>query len=92
VRFRDPDDEASGLVEEIVRRRAQGLDRHNMAILYRGNALSRLFEEALVRTRILYTIIGDVGFYQRAETRMRLPCCVSSPRQTTGRATKRCGV
>jgi len=67
VRFRDPDDESSGLVEEIVRRRAHGLAWHDMAILYRGNALSRHFEEALVGARIPYTIIGDVGFYQRAE-------------------------
>ena len=38
-----------------------------MAILYRGNALSRGFEEALMRARIPYVLVGDVGFYQRAE-------------------------
>jgi DNA helicase-2/ATP-dependent DNA helicase PcrA len=38
-----------------------------MAILYRGNALSRGFEEALMVGRIPYVLVGDVGFYQRAE-------------------------
>ena len=82
VRFRDPDDETSGLVEEIVRRRAaRGLAWHDMAILYRGNVLSRLFEEALIRARIPYTIIGDVGFYQRAEIKdaLALLCLVATP-------------
>src|SRR6202030_3965215 len=39
----------------------------DMAILYRGNALSRSFEEALIRARVPCMLIGDVGFYQRAE-------------------------
>jgi DNA helicase II / ATP-dependent DNA helicase PcrA len=38
-----------------------------MAILYRGNALSRGFEEALMHARVRYVLIGDVGFYQRAK-------------------------
>ena len=38
-----------------------------MAILYRSNAFSRGFEEALMRARIPYVLVGDVGFYQRAE-------------------------
>ena len=40
-----------------------------MAILYRSNALSRGFEEALMHARIHYLLIGDVGFYQRAEVK-----------------------
>ena len=39
----------------------------DMAVLYRSNALSRSFEEALMRARIPYVLVGDVGFYQRAE-------------------------
>ena len=38
-----------------------------MAVLYRSNALSRGFEEALIRARIPHVLIGDVAFYQRAE-------------------------
>jgi DNA helicase-2/ATP-dependent DNA helicase PcrA len=40
-----------------------------MAILYRSNHMSRGFEEALMRSRIPYVLIGDVGFYQRAEVK-----------------------
>src|SRR5207245_5876493 len=75
VRFRNADAEASGIVSEITRRHAEacpwrgpgGLAWDDMAILYRSNALSRSFEEALMRARVPYTLIGDVGFYQRAE-------------------------
>ena len=38
-----------------------------MAILYRSNALSRGLEETLMRARISSVLVGDVGFYQRAE-------------------------
>jgi DNA helicase-2/ATP-dependent DNA helicase PcrA len=67
VRFRNADAEASGIVTEITRRHAEGVEWDDMAILYRGNALSRGFEEALMRARVPYVLIGDVGFYQRAE-------------------------
>jgi DNA helicase-2/ATP-dependent DNA helicase PcrA len=33
----------------------------------RSNALSRGFEEQLMRAHIPYVLVGDVGFYQRAE-------------------------
>ena len=38
-----------------------------MAVLYRNNFLSRGFEEALMRARIPYRLVGDVRFYARAE-------------------------
>ena len=69
VRFRNADAEAAGIVAEITRRRAEGLAWDDMAVLYRSNALSRSFEEALMHARVPYTLIGDVGFYQRAEIR-----------------------
>jgi UvrD-like helicase C-terminal domain len=67
VRFRNADTEASGIVSEISRRQAEGLAWDDMAVLYRSNALSRSFEQALMHARIPYALIGDVGFYQRAE-------------------------
>ena len=39
------------------------------AILYRTNAQSRVFEEALRRTGIVYNIVGGFSFYERAEVR-----------------------
>jgi DNA helicase-2/ATP-dependent DNA helicase PcrA len=53
---------------------AQKIDQHRryhpkekIAILYRTNAQSRLFEEALRRARIDYNIVGGFSFYERAE-------------------------
>ncbi|MDA1079513.1 MAG: UvrD-helicase domain-containing protein [bacterium] len=38
-----------------------------IAILYRTNAQSRLFEEALLRAGISYRLVGGVKFYERKE-------------------------
>ena len=67
VPFHDPDDEAFGLAAEIERRHTEGLPPEHIAVLYRSNWISRGLEEALMRRRIPYVLIGDVGFYQRAE-------------------------
>ncbi len=39
------------------------------AILVRMNAQSRLFEEALLRARLPYLVLGGVGFYERREVK-----------------------
>lgn len=43
--------------------------REKVAILYRTNAQSRLFEEHLRRARIEYNIVGGFSFYERAEVK-----------------------
>lgn len=40
-----------------------------VAVLYRTNAQSRVFEEALRRLRIDYNIVGGFSFYERAEVK-----------------------
>lgn len=40
-----------------------------IAILYRTNAQSRVFEESLRRFRIEYNIVGGFSFYERAEVK-----------------------
>ena len=67
IAFRNADDEAVSLVSEMTRRHAEGIGWDEMAVLYRSNALSRGFEEQLMRAHIPYVLVGDVGFYQRAE-------------------------
>ncbi len=69
VGFHDPDAEAGGIVAEIKRRGAGGVPWDHMAVLYRSNHMSRGFEEALMRGRIPYVLVGDVGFYQRSEVK-----------------------
>ncbi len=55
---------ANMIYEEKVR---EGLTNSDFAILYRTNAQSRAFEEALRKINIKYRIIGGLSFYQRKE-------------------------
>jgi len=61
----DEFEEAAFVVERIVARRGQG----RVAVLFRMNAQSRLFEEALLRHRLPYVVVGGVGFYARREVK-----------------------
>ena len=66
VPFRTAGEEAAGIAAEMVRRNAGGVPWGSMALLYRGNALARSYEEALLQARVPYQLVGDTGFYQRA--------------------------
>lgn len=55
---------ATALFEEKVNK---GLRNTDFAVLYRTNAQSRAFEEALRRLNIKYRIVGGLSFYQRRE-------------------------
>jgi DNA helicase-2/ATP-dependent DNA helicase PcrA len=55
---------ANGIFETKVRNQASNGD---FAILYRTNAQSRSFEEALRKLNIPYKIYGGISFYQRKE-------------------------
>jgi DNA helicase-2/ATP-dependent DNA helicase PcrA len=61
-------DEARFIIEEINNSIEQGKGVYgDFAILYRTNAQSRLFEEALMRGGLPYQLVGGTGFYSRAE-------------------------
>jgi DNA helicase II / ATP-dependent DNA helicase PcrA len=45
----------------------EGNDRARAAVLYRTNAQSRLFEEAMRRYQLPYHVVGGFSFYERAE-------------------------
>lgn len=62
-------EEDRGIVEKIVQMDAKGYLYEDMAILYRTNAQSRGFEEALIREGIPYRIVGGLRFYDRAEVK-----------------------
>ncbi|MBP6965702.1 MAG: DNA helicase PcrA [Armatimonadetes bacterium] len=64
----DEHDEAAKVVSQIRERVRSGeCDYGDFVVLYRMNAQSRLFEEALMNYRVPYRIIGGVRFYERKE-------------------------
>jgi DNA helicase-2/ATP-dependent DNA helicase PcrA len=64
----DGDGEARFVASKIEEhQRSKPNDR--VAVLYRTNAQSRLFEESLRRHRIEYNIVGGFSFYERAEVK-----------------------
>lgn len=62
----DSDGEARFVASKIDEHRRRNF-QEKFAILYRTNAQSRVFEEALRRARIDYNIVGGFSFYERAE-------------------------
>jgi len=70
-RAEDELDEADFVLNQIEHLTAENpeLDWGSFAILYRTNAQSRSFEEALIRTEIKYTIVGGLRFYDRKEVK-----------------------
>ncbi|PWD87599.1 DNA helicase II [Ignatzschineria cameli] len=60
-------DEARFVVETIKERLKEGYRKSDIAILYRSNAQSRLFEELLLRGQIPYRVYGGLRFFDRAE-------------------------
>jgi DNA helicase-2/ATP-dependent DNA helicase PcrA len=61
--------EAAFVVREIARHQADGVPLSRIAIFYRTNAQSRVFEDALRVRRIPYRIVGGMKFYQRREVK-----------------------
>ncbi len=64
--------EAQWLVEEIQSLVREGLARHEIAVLYRSNAQSRVLESALFNARIPYRVYGGLRFFERAEVKHAL--------------------
>ena len=60
-------EEARYVMDEVSLLRSKGADLKDIAVFYRTNAQSRVFEDALRRLAIPYTIVGALRFYERAE-------------------------
>jgi DNA helicase II / ATP-dependent DNA helicase PcrA len=65
----DEKDEAQRVVDTIRSLVSQGSRYGDIAVIYRTNAASRAFEEALVRAEIPHALVGSVKFYERREVR-----------------------
>ncbi len=60
-------DEAEFVINRIQDYVEQGNRRSDVAILYRSNAQSRVFEETLLAASIPYRVYGGLRFFERAE-------------------------
>ena len=63
-------DEADFVVSEtesVIKFSNNKLNYHDIAVLYRTNAQSRVLEEAFLHAGIPYTLVGGVRFYDRKE-------------------------
>ncbi len=60
-------DEAVGVVREIAARIGRGVMPDDVAVLYRTNAQSRVFENEMRKQGVAYRIYGSTSFYQRKE-------------------------
>jgi DNA helicase-2/ATP-dependent DNA helicase PcrA len=60
-------DEAEFVVNRIADFTATGMRRSEVAVLYRSNAQSRVFEEALLIAGVPYRVYGGMRFFERAE-------------------------
>ncbi len=63
-------DEAAFVAEEVDKLAEAGdANPGDVAIFYRTNAMSRVFEEVFIRSGLPYKVVGGVRFYERKEVR-----------------------
>ena len=61
------EDEAYFVIDEIKSLHNNGIDLADMAILYRSNAQSRVFEQHLYNRGLAYKVYGGLRFFDRLE-------------------------
>ncbi|MEV4391928.1 DNA helicase PcrA [Nonomuraea sp. NPDC049607] len=63
-------DEAMFVAQEVDRLSdEEGVKPSEVAVFYRTNAASRVFEEIFIRTGLPYKVVGGVRFYERKEVK-----------------------
>ncbi len=62
-------DEAAFVAEEVDSLVDAGAQPSHVAVFYRTNAQSRVFEEVFIRVGLPYRVVGGVRFYERKEVR-----------------------
>ncbi len=70
--YEAPDGENEALfvadyISKYLREAAAQGEKTRVAVLYRTNSQSRLFEEAMRRYQLKYNVVGGFSFYERAE-------------------------
>jgi DNA helicase-2/ATP-dependent DNA helicase PcrA len=67
TRYEDDRQEAEYVCASILSRSKTGLKLSDIAILFRTNAQSRVFEDALRKRNLPYVMVGGMSFYERKE-------------------------
>ena len=83
VRFTTYDDdtaEAAGAVAQVRRLQAAGVPLSEIAILYRTNSQSEVFEQALAGAQIGYLVRGGERFFEREEIKRAMAVILGAAR------------
>lgn len=62
-------DEADYIIKEIKKLVKEQIRFQDIALLYRMNYISRVYEESFIKARIPHTLIGGLSFYERTDIR-----------------------
>jgi DNA helicase-2/ATP-dependent DNA helicase PcrA len=65
----DEGDEATFVARQAIALHEDGRAWHDLAVLYRTNAQSRVVEEAMMRLGVPYKVVGGTRFYDRREVK-----------------------
>jgi len=69
AKYKREEDEAREITKLIQKKIKFGIPPEHIAVLYRINAQSRLFEQEMVSSNIPYRIVGGLRFYEREEVK-----------------------
>ncbi len=67
TRCQDENDEANKVSQRVLQLSKAGTQLGKIAVLYRTNSQSRVFEKAFMQHRIPHVLVGSLHFYQRKE-------------------------
>ena len=67
TRYRDDRAESESVCDAVTAALSRGVKAGGIAVLFRTNAQSRLFEDSMRKRRIPYVLIGGMSFYERRE-------------------------
>jgi DNA helicase-2/ATP-dependent DNA helicase PcrA len=79
-------DEAAGVARALRSAHAANVSWSRLAVLYRVNAQSALFEEALARARVPFRVRGATRFLERPEVKVTLDALREAARTAPGRS------
>ena len=67
IYYNKPEDEATGIVESIIKNHAKGRAYKDIAVLFRNRIISKQIEAKLISANIPYELVGQISFYDRQE-------------------------